>query len=50
MVSKNFTKNFRRIEMHKKLERCVDKVKKTGKDKSSAYAICQSSLKKKRKK
>jgi len=29
--------------MPKKLERCVKKVKKQGKDESSAYAICSSS-------
>lgn len=29
--------------MPKKLERCVKKVKTSGKDKSSAYAICVSS-------
>ena len=34
----------------KKLDRCVKKVQKRGKDKSSSYAICQSSLKKKKKK
>lgn len=33
--------------MPKKLERCVEKVSK-GKSKSSAYAICQSSLKKRK--
>jgi hypothetical protein len=30
--------------MPKKLERCVKKVSKTGKDKSSSYAICNASL------
>jgi len=29
--------------MPKKLDRCVNKVKKQGKDESSAYAICSSS-------
>ena len=32
--------------MPKKLDRCVKKVMKQGKDKSSAYAICNASLKK----
>lgn len=36
--------------MPRKLERCVKKVSKTGKDKSSSYAICNASLKKKKKK
>lgn len=31
--------------MPKKLERCVSKVRKQGKDKSSAYAICNASIK-----
>ena len=34
----------------KKLERCVKKVKKTGKSKSSAWAICTKSTGLKRKK
>jgi hypothetical protein len=34
--------------MPKKLDRCVKKVQKTGKDKSSSYAICNASLKKKK--
>jgi hypothetical protein len=32
--------------MPKKLERCVKDVSKTGKSKSSSYAICTASLKK----
>jgi len=36
--------------MPKKLERCVKKVRKQGKSKSSAYAICSSSTGIKRKK
>ena len=28
----------------KKLDRCVKKVQKTGKDKSSSYAICNASI------
>jgi hypothetical protein len=36
--------------MPAKLERCVKKVKKQGKSKSSAYAICTASLKKAKKK
>jgi hypothetical protein len=32
--------------MPKKLEKCVKNVEKTGKDKSSSYAICTASLKK----
>lgn len=32
--------------MPKKLDSCVKKVQKKGKDKSSAYAICTSSLQK----
>ena len=36
--------------MPKKLESCVKKVSKTGKSKSSSYAICTSSLKKSKKK
>jgi hypothetical protein len=35
--------------MPKKLERCVKKVQKTGKDKSSSYAICNASLSKAKK-
>ena len=30
--------------MGKKLDRCVSKVKKSGKSESSAYAICNASL------
>lgn len=36
--------------MPEKLERCVNKVKKQGKDESSAYAICSSSTGIKKKK
>lgn len=36
--------------MPKKLDRCVKKVKKQGKDESSAYAICSASTGYKRKK
>jgi hypothetical protein len=36
--------------MPKKLERCVKDVQKTGKDKSSSYAICTASLAAKNKK
>lgn len=36
--------------MPKKLDRCVKKVMAQGHDKSSAFAICQTSLKKKKKK
>lgn len=32
--------------MPKKLERCVKKVKKQGKSKDSAYAICTAQMKK----
>lgn len=32
-----------------KLERCVKKVKASGKDKSSAYALCTAQMKKKKK-
>ena len=32
--------------MPKKMDRCVAQVKKQGKDKSSAYAICTSAMKK----
>jgi hypothetical protein len=35
--------------MPAKLERCVRKVMAQGHEKSSAYAICQASLKKKKK-
>jgi ribosomal protein S7 len=34
--------------MAKKLERCVKNIMNHGKNKSSAYAICNSSLKKKK--
>jgi hypothetical protein len=36
--------------MPKKLERCVSKVEKKGQDKSSAYAICNASINKGKKK
>jgi hypothetical protein len=36
--------------MPKKLERCVNDITKTGKSKSSAYAICTASLNKSKKK
>ena len=36
--------------MPKKLERCVSSVIKSGKNKSSAYAICNASLNKAKKK
>lgn len=36
--------------MPKKLEKCVSKVKQTGKSESSAWAICNKTLKKKKKK
>lgn len=36
--------------MPRKYERCVKQVKKQGKSKSSAHAICTESVKKKRKK
>jgi hypothetical protein len=36
--------------MPRRLERCVKKVSKTGKDKSSSYAICNASLAKAKKK
>lgn len=32
--------------MPKKLDRCVKKVQKTGKSKSSSYAICNASINK----
>lgn len=35
--------------MPKVLERCVKKVKASGKDKNAAYAICTASLNKKKK-
>ena len=35
--------------MPKKLERCVAKVKRSGKSESSAFAICNESLKKPKK-
>lgn len=35
--------------MPKKLEECVKKVKKQGKSESSAWAICKSSMNKKKK-
>ena len=34
--------------MPKKLDRCVKKVQATGKSKSSAFAICNAALKKKK--
>jgi len=38
----------REFLMPKKLERCVSKVQAKGKSKSSAYAICKSSMSKKK--
>jgi len=35
--------------MPKKLDRCIQQVKKSGKNESSAYAICTNSMKKKSK-
>jgi len=36
--------------MPKKLERCVSKLKRSGKSESSAYAICNKSINRKKKK